>query len=275
MPIPKNSGGRTFCWRASVSSRSAFASSSFPVSVDHALVVCMLHGIAHARKELEASGQTEASAVGEARQTLAFDQLHGEEGLLPHRPFGDAHLVDLGDARMLQARQHFGLVLEPSQQLRRREARPHELESHLAAGPLLLRSIDGPHAPFAQQIDDAEPTDEGPRRQPLSARRFLPRRDSGRVLEIAGRARFVHGRQWSRHQESYGKPWPLTGAGSSHERPSVPDDRCRHGEAKGAPNRHLDAASSPSSSWRDADVSDVPTIAAHPSPPSSTRQSPR
>ena len=83
------------------------------VAVDDALVVGVLHRVAHPRHQLDAGGEVEAVTVGVLVQGQAADELHGEERLAV---VGEAGLVDLGDAGVVQPGQDLGLVGEALEQ---------------------------------------------------------------------------------------------------------------------------------------------------------------
>ena len=113
------------------------------VAVDDALVVGVLHRVADPRQQTHAGGEVEAVAVGVLVQRQAADELHREERLAV---VGEAGLVDLRDAGVVQPAQDLGLVGEALEQGGGGEAGADDLEGDRAARAVLLRLVDGAHA---------------------------------------------------------------------------------------------------------------------------------
>ena len=90
------------------------------VAVDDALVVGVLHRVAHPRQQLQAGRRASAAvAAGVLVQGQAADELHGEERLAV---LGQPGLVDLGDAGVVQPAEDLRLVGEALEQRGRGEA---------------------------------------------------------------------------------------------------------------------------------------------------------
>ena len=76
---------------------------------------------------------------------------HGE----PRRPVREhVRVVNVGDRRMVQLRERSLLRRKPSR-ARRRQRAAQELDGDPAADVLALRQINGPHAAFSQERDQA------------------------------------------------------------------------------------------------------------------------
>ena len=88
------------------------------VAVDDALVVRVLHRVADPRHQAHAGVDVEAVKAGVLVQGEAADELHREERLAV---VGEAGLIDLRDAGVVQSGQDLGLVAEA---LRGRRAWP-------------------------------------------------------------------------------------------------------------------------------------------------------
>jgi hypothetical protein len=73
----------------------------------------VLHGVAHARDELEALAGGELAPARVVSELFPVDELHREEGLRAGARVGGAGLVDLRDARVLEEAEDLGLALEP------------------------------------------------------------------------------------------------------------------------------------------------------------------
>ena len=114
--------------------------------MDDALLVGVVHGVAHVREQREARAHVERVLLREAHEVDAVDELHGEEGLLPAAEVGDARLVDVGDARVLQAAEDLGLAAQAAHALRRQRERVHDLQRDAAARGRLLGLVHEPHA---------------------------------------------------------------------------------------------------------------------------------
>ena len=133
------------------------------VAVDDAPVVGVLHRVADPRHQAHTGGRGRGLAVGVLVQGQAADELHGEERLAV---VGEAGLVDLRDAGVVQPGQDLGLVGEALEQGGGGQAGADDLEGHRAARVVLLCLVDGAHAAFAEQAEDAIVGDaQGGRRQ--------------------------------------------------------------------------------------------------------------
>ena len=123
------------------------------VAVDDALVVGVLHRVAHPRQQPSRAAVTSRPlAAGVLVQRQAADELHGEERLAV---VGQPGLVDLGDAGVVQPAQDLRLLGEALQQGGRDEAGADHLQGDGAARVVLLRLVDGPHAALAEQAHNA------------------------------------------------------------------------------------------------------------------------
>ena len=80
--------------------------------MDHAALVRVVDGVAHAGDELEPLSSAETVALRVGRDGLAPHELHGEEGLRAGASVERTGLEDLRDARVLQAPEELDLVLE-------------------------------------------------------------------------------------------------------------------------------------------------------------------
>ena len=84
----------------------------FEVTMDHTLVVGMLHAMADVDEQGDALVQRQRMFFAIARHRRAVDELHGEVRETFRRGTG---IVDLGDSRMAHLRQHLPLNFEVSQ----------------------------------------------------------------------------------------------------------------------------------------------------------------
>ena len=138
------------------------------VAVDHALLVRVLHALAHAHEQRDALAQRQRVLVAVSGDGAAGDELHREVRMAIGSGAG---VVDLGDGRVPHARQQLALDLEighparvqllPAQQLERDRA-PHRFE--------LLRAIDIAHAAAAEERLDAVVAQLRTRRQRFARR---------------------------------------------------------------------------------------------------------
>ena len=119
------------------------------VAVDNALIVGVLHGVAHPRQKAHAGGEVEAVAAGVLVQRQPVDKLHREIRLAV---VGEAGLVDLRDAGVMQPAQDLGLVGEPLDDGGGRESATDDFEGDGAAWVILLRHVDGTHAALANDL---------------------------------------------------------------------------------------------------------------------------
>ena len=88
-------------------------------------------------------------------QRTAAHQLHREVRLDAVTRLGDARVVDLRDARVLQAAEDLGFVLEAAQMRRAGQPGTNHLQRDAAMGPILLRLVDDAHRAFADDAEDA------------------------------------------------------------------------------------------------------------------------
>jgi hypothetical protein len=159
------------------------------VAVDHALLVRVVDGVGDARREIEALAHGGRAPRGPGVEALALDVLHGD--VRQHALVGrvGADLVDLRDARVVQARQDLGLLLEAVQRARREHGRVDHLERHGARGPLLLRQEDHAHPALAELAQDLERPDRARRLGQPEARRRGRRQRLAGVLGSRGHER--------------------------------------------------------------------------------------
>src|SRR5262249_9030535 len=85
-------------------------------------------------------------------QSQAADILHREKRLTILRYAG---LVDLGNAGVMQAAEDLHLLLEAFEKRRCQQAGPDHLQGDRTLRAVLLRLLDRPHAPLAEQAQDA------------------------------------------------------------------------------------------------------------------------
>ena len=71
--------------------------------MNDASLVCMLHRVAHPRHQIEPLSGREPLPLGVVPQRRSADEFHREVRLLPEARIRGSHLVDLGDARVVQA----------------------------------------------------------------------------------------------------------------------------------------------------------------------------
>lgn len=88
--------------------------------MNHAVLMCMLHGIADLAEQLQPGGNTERRgwiviAVGVREQVAPANVLHGEVCLPGRAVARDAGLENLGDAGMLQPAKYLRFVFESPQ----------------------------------------------------------------------------------------------------------------------------------------------------------------
>ena len=163
------------------------------VAVDDPLIVRVLHRVAHPRHETHAGSEVEAAAAGKLVQRQPVDKLHREIRLAV---VGEAGLVDLRDARVMQPAQDLGLVGEPLDDGGRGEAAADDLEGHSAAWAILLRLVDGAHAALANDLQHLV--------MPQPAERVRP---SGRGQEVERDVGFgPHSARQGRHPKSHDRP---------------------------------------------------------------------
>ncbi len=121
------------------------------VSVDHALGVGVLHGLADRYEECETLGDGQAGVVAILGEGDALDVLHDEER--PAR-LGRAAVQHLGDVRVVHQSQGLPLRLEPGQHGPRVHSRPDELECHDPPNRLCLLGLpDRAHSPCANLLE--------------------------------------------------------------------------------------------------------------------------
>ena len=102
------------------------------------------------------AGERPAPEPGVLVQGQAADELHGEERLAV---VGQAGLVDLGDAGVVQPAEDLGLMAEALEEGGGGEAGADDLEGDGAARAVLLRLVDGAHAPLAEQAKQTVPAE--------------------------------------------------------------------------------------------------------------------
>ena len=121
------------------------------VSVDHALGVGVLHGLADRHEERETLGDAQAGVVAILGEGDALDVLHDEE-----RPaaLGRAAVEHLGDVRVVHQGQGLPLRLEPRQDGPRVHPRLDELQRHDSPNRLRLLGLpDRAHPPCANLLE--------------------------------------------------------------------------------------------------------------------------
>ena len=116
----------------------------------------------------------------------AANELHREVRLRPVAGLLDPGLVDLGDARVVEAAEELVLELEPPQYVGRHHARADDLQRDAPLRPLLFRLVDDAHRAFADRREDPERADA--RRRSAARRRAERRRRVGIRHSIRRRA---------------------------------------------------------------------------------------
>ncbi len=123
------------------------------IAMDHAARVGVLHRIGDARQQLQP--RRARKARGMPRQVHALDVFHRQERVAVGIDIGLDHL---GDARVRQAREQFGLAREAGAQPRL-VGQCQALDCHLPPRRGLLREIDHAHATAAQLAQHAVTAD--------------------------------------------------------------------------------------------------------------------
>jgi len=116
--------------------------------MDDALLVGVLHAVAHLLKDRQAIADPEPVFVAVSSQRDAVDVLHDEV-----RPavIGHARFVDLRDVPVVHQAESLALGIEPGDYGLGVETRPHELDRHLACNWLVLfGQIHDPHSALAK-----------------------------------------------------------------------------------------------------------------------------
>ena len=116
----------------------------------------MMHGVTNIGKHPQPILQRHRRVICIVRDRhRTGHQLHGKKRTRcrPAQP-GRAGLVDLGDGRVMQTGEQFGLKAETSIAIRRVEALVQDLERHPTLGTLLNRLVNRRHATGPQDAND-------------------------------------------------------------------------------------------------------------------------
>ena len=153
--------------------------------MDDALLVCVLHPLAHVDEQRQPIADREPMLVAVLRDGNPLHVLHREvRAALGRRP----RVVDARDVRMIHQSQGLSLGIEASQDFLGVHAPLDQLERDRPAnGHVLLRLVDDAHAAFADFPQDAVGTD-APRAVTAGRRRRLGK---GRAVAVV-RAVFGH-----------------------------------------------------------------------------------
>ncbi len=157
----------------------------------------VLDRVADPGQEFQALETVEMFFLRVAGDAASGNKFHGEVRLGALGPLVGASLVALRDAGMLETSQNLDLTLEAGKKTWTGPFGPNHLESHKAAGPVLLRQIDHSHSAAAQLGEDPEPLhDEPGRRRPGGignhlAEALLPFQEAGRLLLVAKQGKYV------------------------------------------------------------------------------------
>ena len=92
--------------------------------------------------------------------------------------------VNLGDARVLKAAEHFGLVLEPLEHVWMTKAASDDFDGDRAARPILLRRVHDTHAAQSEGVEDEEVAEGGPRMEGAVHGRHVERGNLVRIEEV-------------------------------------------------------------------------------------------
>ena len=123
------------------------------VAVHDPLLMGVVHRVGHLGDQLQALTNVERLLARVVVDRSAAHQLHREEGHGHAADRGRAHLVDLGDPRMLQPPEQLGLVAKAMEAVAGGQRAEH-LESDASIRPLLLRLVDDAHPAAAQHVQD-------------------------------------------------------------------------------------------------------------------------
>ena len=124
----------------------------FQIAVDDALLVRMLDGTAHLKKERQPLACSEVMPIAVVRDRHTRNVLHDKV-----RPAGVglACVEDCRNARMVHQGQSFALRLEPCDDVTRVHTRLDDLQGDTSLGRLLLGKIDRPHSSLRNQAQNA------------------------------------------------------------------------------------------------------------------------
>ena len=127
--------------------------------MNHALLVRVVHGLAHLNEQAQPRTDVEPQVKGEFRDRPALDVLHGEEGLWTVVGLGSTRLVDLGDPRMVHQAENLSLPLEAPREVFRDQSRADQLQGDRPFRIVLTGEVDLAHPALGQQAFDAVPAD--------------------------------------------------------------------------------------------------------------------
>ena len=121
------------------------------ITVDHALLVGVVHCSTDADEELDALADAERALVAVTCERRSLDEVHREK-----RPpvAGGTGIEHAGKARVVHPRQHLPFRVEPRQQLPGVHSGFHDLERHRSLhGNELLGAEDDAETAFAERLE--------------------------------------------------------------------------------------------------------------------------
>jgi len=110
--------------------------------MDQAALMGVMHRFADFGHQFEPLPRVEFMLDGVLEQGFAADELHSEEWLEAFLGFHRAGFIDLGNARMLEARQGLSLAAKAPKKFLVRQARLNDFERDDPARVLLLSLVD-------------------------------------------------------------------------------------------------------------------------------------
>ena len=157
------------------------------VAVDDALLMAVVHGLAHAEEELEPLVLVEAREVGVLDQAVgALDVLHDEVGHGAVAVHVGSGVVDLGDAGVAELAEDLGLGAEAAQEVVVGQVRAQRLDRDEPLRVVLLGAVHRSHAAAADHRAQAIRTEACPRGQSGPRRRRQPAHLAGWGEPVAG-----------------------------------------------------------------------------------------
>ena len=114
-----------------------------------------MYSVTDSDRQIELLAGVQTMVLHVPIERLATNQLHRKKGLRPEARISGISFVDLRDARMLQAAERLGFVLEPAQSLGGSQTGSNHLDGNSAARLFLLGFVDCPHPTFTEQADNA------------------------------------------------------------------------------------------------------------------------